>query len=122
MIRTLSSQRKYCGLLKKAGIVVIVIVLTLLTQVGGLIYLLNRAAYKPIEKWINNVWLCSLIKTIIFVFTYCAISFFVVPILAKPFGRVALSFTTVCPTSHVLWQLVVNQCCNVGALALSCAE
>lgn len=80
---------------KKVGIVVIIIVLTLLTQVGGLIYLLTSTAYKPIEKRINNKWFCALIKTIIFVFTYSAASFVVVPILAKPFGRVALSFTKV---------------------------
>jgi hypothetical protein len=80
--------------IKIAVRVLLFIILTILTQVGGVIYLINRLTYKAVDKRIKSTWFRRSIKFTAFVFLYCATSFVIVPFLAKPFGRVPLPMET----------------------------
>ncbi|GJM33620.1 MAG: hypothetical protein DHS20C18_26210 [Saprospiraceae bacterium] len=68
----------------------IVIILTLLTQVGGLIYLL----YLPIKHWltrrINSRWKVRLFRWSSFAIIYMLINLIFVPPLARQLGRLPL--------------------------------
>lgn len=68
--------------------------LTILTQVGGLVYLLNFSFYSILEKKITGKWTRRFSKVVSFLTLYGLISFLLVPLLAKPFGRVPLSMTS----------------------------
>lgn len=70
------------------------LVLTVLTQIGGLVYVINFSAYGFINHKVNNVWLRRVCKLVSFILLYAIASFLIVPVLAKPFGRVRLPLTT----------------------------
>ncbi len=65
-------------------------ILTIFTQIGGLIYLINFSTHKIIDKKIGNKWIARLYKLTSFLVLYCFATFIIVPLLAKPFGRVQL--------------------------------
>ena len=67
--------------------------LTILTQVGGLVYLLNFSIYPILENKIRVKWTCRFSKVLSFLILYGLISFLLVPLLAKPLGRVPLSMS-----------------------------
>ncbi len=69
------------------------IFLTALTQVGGLVYLISFATHKSINKKIDNKLLRGSLKFISFLTFYSIATFLIVPVLAKPFGRVPLPLT-----------------------------
>lgn len=73
--------------------VILFLILTLLTQVGGVIYLINRVCYKFIERKIQHRFLQRLTKFSSFLIIYLLCTFFIVPVLAKPFGKVPLPMT-----------------------------
>jgi len=66
--------------------------LTLLTQVGGVIYLLNIFTYKFIDaRFEKRIYRIGL-RVASFLVAYSIATFLIVPLLAKPFGRVPLPF------------------------------
>lgn len=68
-------------------------VLTILTQIGGVIYILSLLIHQYIENKTQNKFLRSLLKTTVFLVLYLTATLFIVPFIAKPFGRVALPLT-----------------------------
>ena len=81
------------SLLKIAGYIgriLVFLILTILTQIGGVIYLLNFSTYRFINSKVNNQWLRRLCKGTTFLLFYLLATFLIVPVLAKPFGRVRL--------------------------------
>jgi hypothetical protein len=67
--------------------------LTLLTQIGGIVYLISFSTYKLINKRTSNKYYRQLLKFSSFLIFYGVLSFLVVPILARPFGKVPLPWT-----------------------------
>jgi hypothetical protein len=67
--------------------------LTILTQVGGCIYLISLATHKFINSWTNKKLYQRLLKFASFLILYCLFTVFVIPLIAKPLGRVPLPMT-----------------------------
>lgn len=67
--------------------------LTVLTQIGGIIYLLSILTHKLTDKWTSNKWLQSTYRFTSFLILYCLSTFFIIPAIAKPFGRMPLPLT-----------------------------
>jgi len=67
--------------------------LTVLTQVGGVIYLISFSTHKYLDKRFPNKGTRWVSKFATFLILYSIGTFFIVPIIAKPFGRVALPLT-----------------------------
>lgn len=87
------------------------LLLTVLTQIGGLVFLLSWFIYRRIiKKATAHFKPAFLIKTLTFVSLYLFATFLLVPIIAKPFGRVPLPFFT---TNHVrpvnVWTCILNR-------------
>jgi hypothetical protein len=72
----------------------IFITLTFLTQVGGVVYLLSRLTHQRINRKVARPVLRPFAKLGTFVLIYILSAFIIIPILARPFGRVALPVTT----------------------------
>jgi len=70
----------------------------MLTQVGGVIYLLSRLTNKRVDKLSNNIYLKLLYRLLVHVTIYCFSTFVIIPFLAKPLGRVPLPLTE---TNHL---------------------
>lgn len=70
--------------------IVIAFILTILTQVGGIIYLCLIPFFNFIKKKLSNKYLGLIIKNAAFIITYSVISFLIVPVVAKQLGRVPL--------------------------------
>jgi hypothetical protein len=70
------------------------LLLTVLTQIGGVVYLINFSTYRIINRKIQQQWLRRLCKFMTFVAIYVLATFLIVPILAKPFERVQLPVRT----------------------------
>lgn len=66
------------------------LLLTILTQIGGVVYVVNFATYRFINHKVDQRWLNRLCKVMAFVVLYLLATFIIVPVLAKPFGRVRL--------------------------------
>ncbi len=73
--------------------ILIFCILTILTQVGGLVYLCSFWTYKLIEKQTTGVLKLRLLKLTSFLTLYLLTTFLIVPFIAKPFGRVPLPLT-----------------------------
>jgi hypothetical protein len=73
--------------------VFIFFLLTVLTQVGGLIYLLTILTYKYSNKWAKNNFQKICFRLAAFLTIYFFAIFTIVPLLAKQFGRVRLPLT-----------------------------
>jgi hypothetical protein len=78
---------------KVAAIVLFIVLLTVLTQVGGLIFLGTLPVFKLIGKKFNNKYSKWSLQFLSFLFIYSAFTFILVPVIAKPFGRVPLPAT-----------------------------
>lgn len=76
--------------LKIIFVILVFIFLTILTQIGGLVFILSLST----DKWIHLIFKKKLVqataKTAYFFFLYTVITFFIVPFIAKPLGRVPL--------------------------------
>lgn len=72
--------------------------LTTLTQIGGIVYLISFLTYAFIHKQTKNKIYRTLLKTTVFVCIYAAATFFIVPMVAPIFGRVPLPLTE---TNHL---------------------
>lgn len=85
--------------------------LTVLTQIGGLVFLLSWFIYRRIvKKATEHFKPAFLIKTLTFVSFYLLATFLIVPNIAKLFGRVPLPVFT---TKHVrpvtVWTCILNR-------------
>ena len=65
-------------------------ILTMLTQIGGVMYLISLVTYQFIVKKARHIAVGRLLKCAWFMFLYLAATFLIVPLLAKPFGRVPM--------------------------------
>lgn len=70
--------------------IIIFIILTVFTQVGGIIYLLSRRTHPLIMRKVSQPVLQPLAKLGTFLIIYVFSTLTVIPLLAKPFGRVPL--------------------------------
>lgn len=70
--------------------VIIFLVLTILTQLGGLIYLLSKLTHQRIDRIVRRPVLRPFAKLATFLLIYLISSVFIIPKLARPFGRVPL--------------------------------
>ncbi|MCU0449073.1 MAG: hypothetical protein MUC97_04395 [Bernardetiaceae bacterium] len=77
-------------LLKVGSIIFLFCLLTVLTQVGGLVYLFSRLTYRLTDPLTNKFLLKFVYRFVSTFITYCLVTFAIVPIIAKPFGRVPL--------------------------------
>jgi len=64
--------------------------LTIATQIGGVIYLISLSTHRIIEKKVSKVWIAASAKVGAFALLYIASTLFLVPLLAEPLGRVPL--------------------------------
>jgi hypothetical protein len=80
-------------LLKIILTIILFFLLTVLTQVGGLVYLLSILTYKLTDKWTNNNYLKATYRFTSFLTLYCLTTFLIVPVIAKQLGRVPLPLT-----------------------------
>jgi hypothetical protein len=80
-------------ILKIVLIVIAVFALTVLTQVGGLVLLLSLFTHKLINKKVKSQWGCRLLKWASFPVLYLITTLGIVPLIARPLGRVPLPVT-----------------------------
>lgn len=71
-------------------ILIITFVLTVFTQVGGVVFLIALLFHRFIKRKLSNRWLRYTASLFSFLTLYLMAVFIFVPILAKPFGRVPL--------------------------------
>jgi energy-coupling factor transporter transmembrane protein EcfT len=76
--------------LKIAVAIVVFALLTIITQVGGLVFLISLLTFGFIEKKINGRFLRLGAKLFSFFALYLLFTLAIVPLVAKPFGRVPL--------------------------------
>ena len=76
----------------------IICLLTVFTQVGGLVYLLSILTHKLTDKWTSNNYLKATYRFTSFVALYCLTTFLIVPLIANPLGRIQLPLTE---TNHL---------------------
>jgi hypothetical protein len=82
------------------------IVLTILTQIGGLVYLLSLITHRYIDSKITKISLRRAAKMFTFLVFYLLFTFALVPAIAPVFGRVRLPITE----SHHLKPLTLMTC------------
>ncbi|SEP07006.1 hypothetical protein SAMN05428947_106223 [Mucilaginibacter sp. OK283] len=80
--------------LKLIAIILIFGILTILTQIGGVVYLLSFFTHAIIKKKFVNRYAIFVIKTTTFLVLYITCTFLIVPPLAKLLGRVPLPMTS----------------------------
>jgi len=84
--------------------------LTVLTQIGGLVFLISILIYGLIEEQFHNRLIRIMIKVLSFTTLYLSFVFVVVPLVAKQFGRVPLPLTK---SSNVrpanIWTALLNR-------------
>ena len=84
--------------------------LTILTQVGGLVYLLSILTHKLTDKWSSKNYLKAIYRFASFLILYFFTIFLLVPLIAKPLGRVPLPLTE---TNHLqplnIWTCFLNR-------------
>lgn len=90
---------------------IICVLFTVLTQIGGLVFLLSWFIYRRIiKKATAHFKPTLLIKILTFASLYLFVTFLLVPIIAKPFGRVPLPVFT---TKHIrpvnVWTCILNR-------------
>lgn len=71
-------------------VVIVVCLLTVLTQTGGLVCLLSMYVGKRLLRHISTLYMRAIAQAALFVVFYLATTFWVVPVIAKPLGRVPL--------------------------------
>jgi hypothetical protein len=85
-------------LLKVTLTIILFCLLTVLTQVGGLVYLVSILTCKWTDKWTSKNYLKATYRLTSFLTLYFLTTFLIVPAIAKPLGRVPLPLTE---TNHL---------------------
>jgi hypothetical protein len=70
-------------ILINTGRAFVFLVLTVLTQTGGIVYLINLSTYRYINKRVANSWFRRLCKLGAFIGIYLSATFLIVPLLAR---------------------------------------
>lgn len=83
----LNLHKSAMRILKALFILVIFFLLTILTQVGGLVYLLSFLTHPLIYRRLKNKYFRGILKMSSFLALYFLMTFLIVPFVAKPFGR-----------------------------------
>jgi hypothetical protein len=90
--------------------IILFCLLTVLTQVGGLVFILSAFTHKLTDKWTSNNYLKRAYRFISFLIFYCLTTFLIVPVIAKPLGRVPLPLIE---TNHLqplnIWTCFLNR-------------
>lgn len=73
--------------------VIIFCLLTVLTQVGGLVYFVSLSLHSIVNRKFGNKYMRRFLKVSIFLFFYLLATFVIVPLIAKSFGRTRLPLT-----------------------------
>jgi energy-coupling factor transporter transmembrane protein EcfT len=68
----------------------LICLLTAVTQIGGVVFLISILTFGLIDKRLNRRWTRVTVKILSFVTLYLVFVFVIVPLTAKPFGRVQL--------------------------------
>lgn len=76
--------------LRISGILLLIFLLTVITQVGGIVLVISLAVSWQLNKRISNAWRRVAIRFGLFVVIYLLFVFALVPFIAKPLGRVPL--------------------------------
>jgi hypothetical protein len=76
--------------LRILGILLLIFLLTLITQVGGIAFVISLTVSWVLNKRVNNVWKRLGIRLGSFVVIYLLFVFAIAPLIAKPLGRVPL--------------------------------
>lgn len=84
--------------LKKIPKIILFIFLTILTQIGGLVYILSIWTHEFTDKRASNKFLKTTYRLASFLVLYLFMTFLIVPVIAKPLGRVPLPLTE---TNHL---------------------
>jgi energy-coupling factor transporter transmembrane protein EcfT len=91
-------------------ILFIAIFLTIVTQVGGIVYLLAWLLYLLVRKRMTRKYWRVIARNSLFIGLYLLIILFVMPPIARKFGRVSLPFIE---TNHVqpltIWTALLNR-------------
>jgi hypothetical protein len=75
----------------KIFIVLIVFsIFTILSQIGGIVFLISISTFSLIDKRFERKWTRAIAKVLSFAVLYLFIVFVIVPLAAKPFGRVPM--------------------------------
>ena len=69
---------------------ILIVILTALTQIGGLVLLISLLPHKFINNKLGGRWVRILVKFLLFLIIYLFSVFVLVPLVANPFGRVQL--------------------------------
>lgn len=77
-------------ILKIALGLILICLLTVVTQVGGLVFLISLLTFGLIDNRLNERWTRVIAKLVSFATLYLIFVFVVVPLTAKSFGRVQL--------------------------------
>ena len=85
-------------MIKVSLTIILFCLLTVLTQVGGLVYFFSILTHKLTDKWASNNYLKATYRFTSFLTLYFLSTFFIVPVIAKHFGRVPLPLTE---TNHL---------------------
>jgi hypothetical protein len=84
--------------------------LTLVTQVGGVVFLISILAFKLVGKRFNRMWVRVTAKVLSFLTLYFLFVFVIVPLIAKQFGRVPMPLIE---SNHVrpvnIWTSLLNR-------------
>jgi hypothetical protein len=98
--------------LKYAGIVVAFGVLTLISQIGGLVLLASLPLFQLIDKKVTGLRIVrTVFKTAIFCLLYTVTTFWLVPPIAKYFGRVPMPYSDEHPNlrQHNFMTVLLNR-------------
>lgn len=68
----------------------LICLLTAVTQIGGVVFLISILTFGLIDKRLNRRWTRVTVKVLSFLTLYLVFVFVIVPLTAKPFGRVQL--------------------------------
>ena len=100
------------------GIVLLFIFLTLLTQIGGIVYLLCLPIFKFYKKRVGRPILHIVLNISTFCLLYAFTSFIIVPPLAEKYGRVPMPYDEMNPhlRQHNRWTVILNRHYVVPAL------
>ena len=82
-------------IVKPIIIVLLFCLLTVFTQIGGLVYLISISLHILINKTVNNKYYRQITKAVVFMVLYCLTTFLIVPPLARLSGRVPLPFSQI---------------------------
>ncbi|HEX8022601.1 hypothetical protein [Mucilaginibacter sp.] len=85
-------------IVKPILIALLVCLLTILTQIGGLVYIISISFHKLINKTSRNKYYQQFTKLAVFILLYCLATFLIVPPLARLWGREPLPLSE---TNHL---------------------